>query len=184
MIVYDLECRSQGHRFEGWFKSSDDFARQKERGLVSCPFCGTSNVDKAVQAARLARKGNQLPQAQPTRKSGQAPEAPSAPTRSAPANTSAPANAGVPVAPVASHELPEQALALLDRLARMQTEALQSSRYVGGSFAEDARAMHYGEREVEAIHGETTLQDAQELMDEGISVIPLPFPIASPDETN
>ena len=62
MIVYDLECRSEGHRFEGWFKSSEDFARQQERGLVACPFCGSGDVAKAPQAARLARKGNQKPE--------------------------------------------------------------------------------------------------------------------------
>ena len=34
MIVFDLSC-SQGHRFEGWFGSSEDYASQQERGLVS-----------------------------------------------------------------------------------------------------------------------------------------------------
>lgn len=176
MIVYDLECRDQGHRFEGWFKSSDDFVRQKEKGLVSCPFCGGGDVDKAVQAPRLARKGNQLPQ--PVR----GPR--SQPVGDAPSGESGRAALAVPVAPVASHELPAKTLELIDKLAEMQARALKSSRYVGGSFAENARAMHYGEREAEPIHGETSLSDAQELLEEGISVVPLPFPIVSPDETN
>jgi hypothetical protein len=37
MIVFDLECRAGGHRFEGWFASSEDFASQQARGLVVCP---------------------------------------------------------------------------------------------------------------------------------------------------
>ena len=40
MIVFDLSC-DQGHRFEGWFGSSGDFADQRERGLLSCPQCGS-----------------------------------------------------------------------------------------------------------------------------------------------
>ncbi|MCJ2181104.1 DUF1178 family protein [Novosphingobium sp. 1949] len=172
MIVYDLECRAGGHRFEGWFKSSDDFARQQERSLVVCPFCGACDVGKAIQAPRLARKGNQLPEARAPRSSSALPR---------------PVQAGAdggPVAPVASRELPPQALELIDKLARMQGEALKASRYVGTNFAEDARAMYYGEREAEAIHGETSLEDARELIDEGIALVPLPFPIAPPEDTH
>lgn len=173
MIVYELECRDHGHRFEGWFKSSGDYARQHDDGLVSCPFCGTSQVDKAIQAPRLARKGNQLPE--PARRAA-------GPAQMDEAASGTPE--AVPVAPVSSQELPPQAIELIHRLSEMQANALKGSRYVGGTFAEDARAMHYGEREVEAIHGETSLADAQELMEEGISVVPLPFPIAPPEEAN
>lgn len=60
MIVYDLECAG-AHKFEGWFSSSTDFARQQERGLVTCPHCGSDQVGKALMAPRVARKGNQLP---------------------------------------------------------------------------------------------------------------------------
>lgn len=45
MIAYDLQC-SNGHRFEGWFEDSKSFDRQKDQGLVSCPFCEDSNVSK------------------------------------------------------------------------------------------------------------------------------------------
>lgn len=169
MIVYDLECRSGAHRFEGWFKSSDDFARQQERALVTCPYCGSVDVDKAVQAPRLARKGNQLAE-------------PSGPGRHLPAPTpAAPVGAA---APVASVPLPPQALEMMHKLAQMQVEALKKSRYVGDAFADDARAMHYGECEVEAIHGQTTLEEAQELLEEGIAVMPLPFPVLPPDQSN
>ncbi|QKG71630.1 DUF1178 family protein [Erythrobacter mangrovi] len=57
MIVYDLSC-SQGHRFEGWFGSSADFADQQARGLVSCPQCGTDEVAKAPMAPAVPAKGN------------------------------------------------------------------------------------------------------------------------------
>ncbi|MCJ2177825.1 DUF1178 family protein [Novosphingobium album (ex Hu et al. 2023)] len=173
MIVYDLECRSGPHRFEGWFKSSDDFARQQERGFLSCPACGSTDVHKAVQAPRLGRKGNQLAEAQAARREVTEEAVPAVQASAAP-----------PSAPMANVPLPPQAVELMHKLARLQAEALKESRYVGESFAEDARAMHYGEREVETIHGQATADEAQELLEEGIAVMPLPFPITPPDKAN
>ena len=57
MIVYDLIC-DHGHRFEGWFGSSGDYAEQRERGLVSCPQCGSGEVTKAPMAPAVPAKGN------------------------------------------------------------------------------------------------------------------------------
>jgi hypothetical protein len=45
MIVYDLICTHQ-HRFEGWFASADDFARQSERALVRCPICDDAAIQR------------------------------------------------------------------------------------------------------------------------------------------
>ncbi|MPS69394.1 MAG: DUF1178 family protein [Novosphingobium sp.] len=169
-IVFDLECRSAHHRFEGWFKSSDDYARQQERGLLSCPRCGSDDVGKAVQAPHLARKGNQRTAASdaPPHK----PEVSSAVVPSEPASLQQ------------AEAIPPQAVELLQKLALMQVEALRSSRFVGETFVEDARAMHYGERDAEVIHGRATPEQAQELMEEGIPVMPLPFPVVPPEQTN
>jgi hypothetical protein len=60
MIVFDLQCASQGHVFEAWFGSTADYEAQRERGLVACPICGDQQVNKAVMAPRVAPKGNQL----------------------------------------------------------------------------------------------------------------------------
>ena len=57
MSVFDLACAG-GHVFEGWFGSTADYDEQRRRGLVSCPLCGDSAVDKAVMAPRVAAKGN------------------------------------------------------------------------------------------------------------------------------
>jgi hypothetical protein len=163
MIVYDLECRAGQHRFEGWFKSSDDFSRQQEMGLVTCPDCGSADVGKAIQAPRIGRKGNQ---------------------RSVPARPRAENPADEPAASVANVSLPPEAAEMIHKLARMQAEALKSSRYVGENFADDARAMHYGERDTETIHGQATLAEARELAEEGIAVVPLPFPVVPPEQAN
>ncbi|WP_068075836.1 DUF1178 family protein [Novosphingobium lentum] len=173
MIVFDLECRSGGHRFEGWFGSTDDFARQQERGLVTCPVCDAADVVKAVTAPNLARKGNQSPAIAPHRDNAQSAPAPAP----APASTSA-------SQPVLASAMPPEAQAMFRALAAMQAEALKSSRWVGDNFAEKARAMHYGENEVEAIHGQTTPDEAIELFEEGIDIAPILFPLAPPGETN
>jgi len=49
MIVFELIC-SDRHRFEGWFASGEDFDSQKSRGLLSCPACGDSSIEKLLTA--------------------------------------------------------------------------------------------------------------------------------------
>ena len=52
MIVFDLLCDG-GHRFEGWFGSSEDYVTQKEKRLLSCPVCGEARIERIPSAARL-----------------------------------------------------------------------------------------------------------------------------------
>ena len=60
MIVFDLRCTG-GHVFEAWFASSNAFEEQRERSLVACPMCGSSEIANAVMAPRVAAKGNSQP---------------------------------------------------------------------------------------------------------------------------
>lgn len=53
MIRYTLSC-DEGHAFEGWFSSSDDFDRQMDRKLVSCPTCNSTSVAKQLMAPSVA----------------------------------------------------------------------------------------------------------------------------------
>lgn len=53
MIVFDLRC-GDGHVFEAWFASSPAYAEQRERGLIGCPVCGATEIDKAVMAPNVA----------------------------------------------------------------------------------------------------------------------------------
>ena len=52
MIVFDLGC-AQGHRFEGWFTSSEDFESQQQGQLLSCPLCGDQAIQRLVTAPRV-----------------------------------------------------------------------------------------------------------------------------------
>ena len=150
MIVFDLSCDA-GHRFEGWFGSSADYAAQRDRGLVSCPECGSAAVDKAPMAPAVPKKGNQRSEAKQ---------------------------------PLAGGKLPPEAAAVLKKLAEVQAKALESSTWVGDRFADRSREMHYGEREAGAIHGQATAEEAYDLLEEGITVAPLLFPVAPPEELN
>ncbi len=44
VIIYDLRCE-KNHIFEGWFNDRTAFEEQKEKKLVSCPVCGSSNIE-------------------------------------------------------------------------------------------------------------------------------------------
>ena len=52
MIRYALKCEN-GHRFESWFKSAAAFDSLHDKGLVECPDCGISAVEKAMMAPQL-----------------------------------------------------------------------------------------------------------------------------------
>lgn len=53
MIRYELSC-DNGHVFEGWFGSADDFDRQQKMALVSCPTCGSAHVTKRLMAPSVS----------------------------------------------------------------------------------------------------------------------------------
>ena len=53
MIRFSLIC-DHDHEFEAWFRSNDDFDRQKKRGFVDCPTCGSNKVEKALMAPAVS----------------------------------------------------------------------------------------------------------------------------------
>jgi hypothetical protein len=173
MIVFDLECRAGGHRFEGWFASSEDFSGQQARGLVCCPTCGALDIGKALSAPHLGRKGNQLPAPVLLTHPEQAP-VPAKAVRPQPMTTQ----------PVTTSPLPPEAAAMMQAMAAMQVEMLKASTWVGDTFAEDVRAMHYGEKEAVLVHGRATSSEVRDLLDEGIPVAPVLVPLAPPGELN
>ena len=74
--------------------------------------------------------------------------------------------------------------AALAALAQAQASMLEKSEWVGTDFADRARAMHLGEEDKAPIHGQASADEARALIDEGVRVAPLPFPVASPDARN
>jgi hypothetical protein len=156
MIIFNLKCMPQAHVFEAWFGSSGDYEAQKARGLLACPMCGSAEVEKALMAPNVAPKGNQR-----------------APVRA----TAAPA-------PELFSGNPEAVKAILAAAAAIQKRMLANSESVGARFADEARAIHLGEAEARPIHGRATRDQAESLIEEGIAVAPLPFPVLEPGEEN
>lgn len=169
MIVFDLRCTGAGHIFEGWFASGEDYERQKAGGLLSCPVCGEGSVEKAVMAPAVGAKSNQkgavaLPASMREGNEGDS-------------------GAGRTVAMHSGMDSGKIAR-LMQVLARAEAEALAESEWVGRRFADQARAMHYGEEDHRAIHGEVDVREARDLIEEGVEVSPLLFPVVPPEAQN
>ena len=164
MIRYALRC-AKGHAFESWFPNSAAYDKQAKRGLVTCPACGNTKVEKAIMAPKLSG----------TRKRGAAPAVAASPEAPAP-EAPAPAVADTPVAMMSPQENE-----LRNKLRELREHLTKNSDYVGKKFPEEARKMHYGETGRRSIYGEASLKYAKELHDEGIELHPLP---TLPDERN
>ena len=146
MIVFDLSCGA-GHRFEGWFGSARDFAKQKKRGLLSCPACGAKSIDRLPSATRF-NKG---------------------------AEAAAPAPAPAPrKTPEMEGKDPFAIAQML--YSRMLDEVLTKSEDVGKAFPAEARKIFYNQAPGRAIRGQATQEEHDALLDEGIPVARLPVP--------
>jgi len=155
MKVLDLEC-SKLHLFEGWFASEEDFRSQCLRGLVQCPVCTDPTVVKKLSAPRLNLSGAREPRVPKHEHAGSA----AIPSATSPA----------PIGEVKT--------ALAAAWMAVARHVVANTTDVGNQFAEEARKMHYGEAEVRNIRGQTTPEQALELVEEGIEVMPLLLPEA------
>lgn len=151
MKVLDLHCR-QGHVFEGWFASEDDFQGQLRDSLVQCPLCADAHISKRLSAPRLNLGARQ------------------------PASESSGPVAQVAVANSAREESRVDLQAAWLSLAR---KVLATTEDVGPQFAQEARRIHHGEVEQRAIRGRASPEETMQLLDEGIAVLPLLLPEAA-----
>jgi len=158
MIKYTLNC-DNAHSFEGWFRNSDDFDKQVSRGLVICPVCGASEVRKSLMAPAVSTsrsKAAQVPESMPVEDTAPAPSGP------------APEQQTALMSGDGRHE------ELVSKLRDLRKQMTENADYVGNSFAEEARKMHFGEKESRNIYGETSQEDAKSLLEDGVAVLPLP----------
>lgn len=167
MIVYDLRCEYADHLFEGWFGSSGDFDDQKQRGLLQCPFCGSQKISKAIMAPYVSAKHNSSNAAHISEKDIEGK------TMGVVGGSAGKAN--IPEA-VSRHSF--------EKIAKLQAALLEKSEWVGADFTNRARAIHYGERGAEQIHGFASPSQVNELNEEGISTLPLPLPVIPPEAKN
>jgi len=148
MKVFDLQC-TQGHLFEGWFGSDDDFQAQKARGQLACPLCNDAEVRRLPSAPRLNLSGAQAPPPTPA------------------ASPAATATATATVARTADMQS-----AWLQAVRQL----VERTEDVGERFAEEARRIHYGEVAQRGIRGQASPEERQALLDEGIETVAIPLP--------
>ena len=168
MKVLDLQC-GQHHVFEGWFGSEDDFQSQLTRGLVTCPLCGDASVTKMLSAPRLnlsTTRGEREAVSDMTTTQ-------SKPASASDANTLAEQTVSVPRLPSLQEVTNLEPAQLQAALLKMVRHVVANTQDVGNSFPEEARKMHYGEAEHRNIRGYATAEETEELIDEGIAVMPL-----------
>jgi hypothetical protein len=134
------------HRFEGWFASADQFADQQGKGHLECPTCGTRSVEKLL-TSKIRR--------QEASASSQLP----VPSKNVPVG------------------VPQQAAQLSPaKLNEMIDFILTNTENVGPRFAEEARRIHNDEAPVRDIRGTATKEETEQLLEDGIPVLPLPIP--------
>ena len=154
MMRYALRC-AEGHAFESWFAGSAAYDALRARRLVTCPDCGSAEVEKSLMAPRV----------RPAREEAARPSPPAPPD-------AAPGPAATPGAPSRREIAISKAEAAMAEL-RAKIEA--TTDYVGPRFAAEARDMHEGRTEHRPIWGETTPAERRALAEDGIPAMPLPF---------
>ena len=65
MIKYALGC-AEGHAFDSWFPDSAAYDKQRKRGFVVCPECGSTRVDKAIMAPAVVGGDRATAEVSPT----------------------------------------------------------------------------------------------------------------------
>lgn len=143
MIKYQLGC-SCGHEFETWFASSAAFGEQRARGLLACPVCGATTVEKRPMAPAIVKGAGVRPSktAEPQETCAEADTSPSLQDA--------------------------QMRTFADALREMRAHIEAKSENVGRRFADEARAMHHGDSAERPIHGEATIEEAVSLDEDGV----------------
>lgn len=145
--VFNLQCEV-GHTFEGWFASAEEVEAQSKKGFIECPYCGSTKVKKALSAPYVNRSRNAASSLSQNAKTV--------------SKTSSPEGA------------PADMQQLQAKLLRQLKKVLNRAEDVGDRFAEEALKMHRGETQERAIRGQATLQQCEELLEEGVGVLPIP----------
>ena len=153
MIKYQLKCKTSfcfnEKEFDGWFKSIEAYENQKLQGLINCPICGSDNVVKSLTTPSLKINKNKTSD----NKNKQ--------HKNFKNNVNFLAN-----------ENPDNISTLLRTLKR---EVQKNSTFVGYEFVSQVRSMKEGKIKEKPIHGQATNKEIQELSDEGIDVVNIPW---------
>jgi hypothetical protein len=153
MKVYNLACPLD-HRFEGWFASEEDCLAQQDKGMLACPVCDSTEIARMPSAPRIAKSSSLVV--------------------SAVEDVNINSGSGEVVALTGNDHSQLEAQVQAAFLKGMR-ELMGKSEDVGTAFAEEARKIHYKEAPERSIRGQTTLDEAESLREEGIEVMAVPI---------
>ena len=152
MIKYKLKCQSDccavEKEFDGWFQNIDSYEKQKNQGLINCPVCGGDKVVKLLTTPNLKTTHNKK------------------------------------LEDVNNNKYPTESNSILanDHLKNISTilrtikkEIQKNSTFVGDEFVSKVRSMKEGKIVEKPVHGHGTHKEIQELRDDGIDVVNVPW---------
>lgn len=152
MKVYNLACPLD-HRFEGWFASEEDCLAQQDKGILACPVCDSTEITRMPSAPHIAKTSS---------------------TELTVQKDDVASLSGEVLALTGKDHSQLEAQVQAAFLKGMR-DLMGRSEDVGNAFAEEARKIHYKEAPERSIRGQTTLDEAESLREEGIDVMAMPM---------
>ena len=140
------------HRFEGWFASEEDCLSQQDKGILACPVCDSTEITRMPSAPHIAKTSS----------------------TELTVSKDGPSLSGDVIALTGNDHSQLEAQVQAAFLKGMR-DLMGRSEDVGNTFAEEARKIHYKEAPERSIRGQTTLDEAESLRDEGIEVMAMPL---------
>ena len=173
MIKYQLIC-DVSHEFEGWFQTSAAFDAQNQSQLITCPVCGSANVRRALMTPNLASPKRRR---KPSVDNISNTNASITSTNGAPSSLTPNQISSRGSRDAASDALPNvtEIGEVMAKLRQLQRKIKNEYRDVGTEFAAEARKIHYGESAPENIYGQSSDEEREALLDEGIDVVAMPW---------
>ena len=155
MIKYKLKCKSiycsEQNEFDGWFQSIEAFENQMQSGLINCPICGDDNIIKLLATPNVRKSKLKISKNIDFQ------------------NASGVSNSEK------SYLGNEKIKNITTMLRTIKKEIQKNSMFVGDEFVSKARSMKVGKIKERPIHGHGTKKEVQELRDEGIDVVNIPW---------
>ena len=155
MIKYRLKCKStyccEKNEFDGWFQNIEAFEKQMVSGLINCPVCGSDNIIKLLATPNVIKEKSQISK-----------------------NIKLDNDKGL-LGPKKSYLGNENIKNITTMLRTIKKEIQKNSTFVGDNFVSKARSMKEGKIKEKPIHGHGSKKEIQELRDEGIDVVNIPW---------
>ena len=155
MIKYRLKCKSsycsEENEFDGWFQNIEAFEKQLVSGLINCPICGSDSIIKLLATPNVRKAKLQTPK-------------------------NLKVENDLKITNMEKNNVRNENIQNITTMLRtLKKEIQKNSTFVGDKFVSKARSMNEGKIKEKAIHGYGTKKEIQELKDEGVEIVDIPW---------